>query len=720
MNETVARPAGKGPGLKFTFLALLAAAAAASYLTYSHNIETAVLDAEGELRSIHSLKERDVEDWLEERLFDARRVSHNYLLGEALRREMRSPGGSRAALDGTADGFLTHPDYAGVVFYDTAGGRLHAKGRGSGRLAWSSDPCFKTAVSERTQCLSSARLDPGGGVLLGVFTPAFRGEDSKGPAGIVLLIADLDERLFRDIQAWPMLSRTAEALLAVRNGGDALFLNTPRHAAVAPLSMRLPLSTPGLPMTAALRGESRFMAGLDYRGEPVFSVTSAIAHTGWGMVTKIDRAEALTEARLRSVVVAGAFFAAAILIFAGIMAAAAWQERRHGLQLARLKDYYDNFIRNAAEFFLLLTPDGRVVEANDTACRFYGYSREEMGALNFADLFPEEGREAAASALATALKDGDAALEAGQTRRGGGIFPAEIRARAAGAGGERVVHVIIRDITERRRAEEEKEKISLALKVKNKELEDFLYVTTHDLRSPLVNVQGFAQNLREYLSGLREAALSPEGAAALKDNFLRLYEERIPAALDFISGGADKMDRLITALLRISRMGRAQLNTTPQDMNALAAQAVSFFSFKAGQIGAEIKAGPLPPCLADRESVSQILSNLLENALKYRHPDRPPRVELSGRLEDGRAVYEVRDNGLGIDQAHLEKIWQVFYRVDPRNGAGGEGIGLSLVRTLAEKNAGTISARSTPGEGSVFILELPAAPERPAHDTEEL
>jgi signal transduction histidine kinase len=172
------------------------------------------------------------------------------------------------------------------------------------------------------------------------------------------------------------------------------------------------------------------------------------------------------------------------------------------------------------------------------------------------------------------------------------------------------------------------------------------------------------------------------------------------------------MDALLSALLKVSRLGRQQLKPEDLEMGPLLRRMVDTMRFQVEQAGAEVRIGALPACRADAVSVSQLFSNLIDNAVKYRDPRRPLVVEVSGEAAAGKAVYRVADNGPGIPEAELEKLWSVFYKPARSGRKNGEGIGLPLCKRIAERNGGVISVEPAPGGGAVFILELPAAGKR--------
>jgi len=268
---------------------------------------------------------------------------------------------------------------------------------------------------------------------------------------------------------------------------------------------------------------------------------------------------------------------------------------------------------------------------------------------------------------------------------------------------------VIQDITEVKQAELELKRLNRDLIAKRQEMENFLYITSHDLRTPLVNIQGFAQNLERYLSELRKELAPALLTQPVSEAVSKLADKEIPGALKFVLESSRKMDSLISSLLKVARLGRVEMKTHALEMNDLVKKIVDATRYQLEEAGASAKVGILPPCKADPTAVSQIFANLLENAIKYRAGDRPLAVSITGEARGDSVLYKVADNGSGIAARDLGRIWDIFYRGSSARGGEGEGIGLTVVKYMAEKNGGSIKAESEEGSGTVFYLELPAA-----------
>ena len=240
----------------------------------------------------------------------------------------------------------------------------------------------------------------------------------------------------------------------------------------------------------------------------------------------------------------------------------------------------------------------------------------------------------------------------------------------------------------------------------NSEIQRFAYIVSHDLRSPLVNVMGFTAEMEAAARRLDDLlAQAPPGA--VPEEARDIIRGDLPEAAHFIRSSTEKMDRLINAILRLSRLGRREIAPEWLDLGALVRDGIGTLRISLEEAGGQVDiAGTLPRIFSDRVALEQIIANLLENAIKYSHKDRPPHIRVSATAQDERIDLAFADNGRGIDPRDHERVFELFRRSGAQDRSG-EGIGLAHVRALAYRLEGTVSLDSTPGSGSTFTLHLP-------------
>jgi signal transduction histidine kinase len=258
------------------------------------------------------------------------------------------------------------------------------------------------------------------------------------------------------------------------------------------------------------------------------------------------------------------------------------------------------------------------------------------------------------------------------------------------------------------------------LREANDEIQRFAYIVSHDLRSPLVNIMGFTSELEQLRADIfrRIAALgraaesaSPtpvtagENEPALDGEDKQLSQD-FSEALAFIKSSIAKMDRLITAILNLTREGRREFEPVRIDTRELIQGIVTTVAHQAAEAEARIRIEPLPDIVSDRLALEQIFSNLLDNALKYLKPGVAGDVSVRGRTKLGFAIFEIADNGRGIDPKDHQRIFDLFRRAGTQDKPG-QGIGLAHVRALVRRLGGTLSVSSELNNGSTFTITLP-------------
>ena len=259
------------------------------------------------------------------------------------------------------------------------------------------------------------------------------------------------------------------------------------------------------------------------------------------------------------------------------------------------------------------------------------------------------------------------------------------------------------------------------LREANDEIQRFAYIVSHDLRSPLVNIMGFTSELEELRGDIfkRIAALSRTHAATPGtaedatdtaepelDGVDKQLSEDFAEALGFIKSSISKMDRLISAILNLTREGRRAFEPVWIDTKELIEAVVTTVAHQAAEAQAEIRIEALPNIVSDRLALEQIFSNLIDNALKYLKIGVPGQIVVRGRTKLGFAIFEVSDNGRGIDPKDHQRIFDLFRRAGTQDRPG-QGIGLAHVRALVRRLGGTMSVASELHQGSTFTITLP-------------
>ncbi|MDD5207569.1 MAG: ATP-binding protein [Desulfobacterales bacterium] len=249
------------------------------------------------------------------------------------------------------------------------------------------------------------------------------------------------------------------------------------------------------------------------------------------------------------------------------------------------------------------------------------------------------------------------------------------------------------EATERKKASDELKRSMERLEIKNRELQEFSFIASHDLNEPLRKIQTFGSLLEEKSAD-------------------RLGEQE----KDYISrmaGAANRMQELLNALLRYSRVDTKGQEFRAANLDDIVREAVSDLDVMIGEIGARVEIGPVCSVTGDPLQLRQLFQNLIANSLKYYRSEVTPFIRVHGEEDNGNCRILVEDNSLGFDEKYLDKIFQPFQRLHGRNEYPGTGIGLAICKKIVERHRGNITAKSIPGKGSTFIVSLPVGQTSP-------
>jgi len=374
--------------------------------------------------------------------------------------------------------------------------------------------------------------------------------------------------------------------------------------------------------------------------------------------------------------------------------------------LRESEEHYSALIRNLTDAVLLFK-DGVITWCNDKVEEIYGYSKEELLGKQASFFYPNDisPAEFTRKLFSELKRYGFVYGNTKFQRKNEEIVDIEYSLSQINGKTPIEILAVARDVTQRKRVEEERERLLNELAEKTGQFEQIIYVTSHDLRSPLVNIQGFTKELEESFQQVHQILDSSDVPSPIKKNLAPILGEDIPHAFQYILASSSKMNSLLSGLLRLSRLGRDILNIQRLDMNKLMSEVVSSFEFQIREAGVTVNVEELPPCYGDETQLNQVFSNLLDNALKFLNPERPGIVRISGVAEKGRVIYYVEDNGIGIADKDREKIFEIFCRLDP-DADVGEGLGLTIVRKILDRHGGKIWVESEPGKGSKFFVSL--------------
>lgn len=369
------------------------------------------------------------------------------------------------------------------------------------------------------------------------------------------------------------------------------------------------------------------------------------------------------------------------------------------------------------EGVIIADAKGKIVFVNEAASRLHGVAELNVDPERYGEvyrLYTLDGRPHPIDdlPLVRAVKRGETVLDARWRiqRPDGQVVLASGSARPVfGPDGARIGSVLtLRDDTQREADAQEQTRLNEALALQaadlresNEELQRYAYIVSHDLRAPLVNIMGFTSEIEALQGELRPILAKAQDGARI--------EQDLGEALSFIKAAISKMERLIAAILKVSREGRRPMRPEPLDMVEVVQGLADAIRHQTDLRDAQIRVAPdLPPLIADRLAVEQVFGNLLDNAVKYLSTDRPGDIIVRGHERGGHVVYQVEDNGRGIAPQDHARVFELFRRAGSQDRSG-EGIGLAHVKTLVRALSGHIGLASRPGEGTVFTLTFPKA-----------
>lgn len=361
------------------------------------------------------------------------------------------------------------------------------------------------------------------------------------------------------------------------------------------------------------------------------------------------------------------------------------------IRLQEGEDKYRTLFESAIDTIILID-DEIVVDCNLAALKMFKATREELIGQQTWIFMPELqpggafSKEIGKEKTRQAIKGETLFLEWRFLRRDGTEFDAELTFNTINLKGKKYFQAIIRDITERKQAAEQMKKLTQELERSNTDLAQFAYVASHDLQEPLRMVTSFVQLLQKRYQGKLD-----------KD-----ADDFITFAVD----GASQMQKLINDLLKYSRVGTHGKSMEATNCNIVVTHALSNLRKVIKESGAIINIDHLPTIKADYTQLVQLFQNLMSNAIKYRG-EKQPEILLRAADKNDYWLFSIRDNGIGIGNEYIDKIFIIFQRLHAKDKYPGTGIGLSICKKIVERHGGRIWAESKPGRGSTFYFTIP-------------
>ena len=451
--------------LIMVFLLFVAGILATGFLFYQSQQQKIKTNAQNNLVAIADLKVDQIAQWRNEQVNDAEIIFDDALFAKQVEIYLKAPARAdrKKEILNSMKTFQYHFKYESILLTDAKGVVCLSLSAHGDTINPHSQTLIKEAFLQHRAIFSninSANFSSSVNIDLAI-PLLMSNRDDMTIAGGLLLRIDPNRSLFPIIQKWPTPSRSSETQLLERNFNDVVYLNELRHQKDTVHIFRVPISDDDLPASMAARGIDSTVEGMDYRTIPVLAVVRKIKNTPWFMIAKVDQEEIFAPLRLQAWIAGIGVFL--LILSTGAIIGFWWRHQRarfyleqYESQLERqaLVKHFEYLIKYANDIILLVDMDGRIVEANDQACRTYGYTQEEIHRLRIQDIRTNDSP----SEIETQMKHSEnregLVFETEHRRKDGTKFPVEISSQFIKIGGKRFFQSIIRDITERKHAEE--------------------------------------------------------------------------------------------------------------------------------------------------------------------------------------------------------------------------------------------------------------------------
>ena len=667
-----------------------------------------------ELAAIGDLKAEQIAEWKAERMQDARYFEQAPTVASTLAAFLAHPDDeTKQEMAGLLQPLKEVNSYANVVVFDS---------RCEVRLSLPADFCPDAAILQAarealaTRKIALADLHDGAVaqiVCLDFLAPVFRpdGNHDSSPIGLIAVRVNAGAELSRMIGIWPIPSETAETLLVRRDGDQVVYLSELRSRPGAALRLHFPARSPNLPAAMAVRGATGVFEGIDHRGVRVLAAVRQIPDTPWSLVAEVDQQE--IYAPLRRHAGAVGLVMLALLVATGFATETFWRRRAARLlekeldaerRCRELAERLALITRHGNDIILMADEAGRIIEANERAVEAYGYTREELLGMTQLELRAPEARGRLTEDMEQMRPTGGGLYETVHRRKDGTALSVEVSYRRVEVGGQAFGLAIIRNVTQRKREAEERQRFELQVQ-QTQRLESLGVMAggiAHDFNNLLTTILGRANLMRFQLdagSPFREDLLEIEKASSRAAELCRQM-------LAYAGKG-----RFVLETLSLSRL--------VEEMAHLLEVSIP----KKIRFRRQLAEG-IPLIEADATQLRQVVMNLVINAAEAIAKDEGAIEVSTGVMEcdeaflrrnspivppaPGQYVYlEVADTGHGMDAETRVRIFDPFFTTK----FVGRGLGLATVLGIVRSHHGSLKLDSEPGKGTTFRVLFPVKPE---------